>query len=172
MKMPDGGFRPGYNIQFAVAGSELGGPRTIVGVQVTNVGSDMGSVTPMLDQIAKRTGELPTHLLADANHAKHECIDNAAAKGVDLLVAVPENAGDARRQSSQPVIDWRAKMETDEAQRLYRARAGLVELTNAHVKEQLGIDHVLVRGLTKITCVALLGSLAFNILQNATRLLS
>lgn len=172
MKMPDGGFRPGYNLQFAVAGSELGGPRTLVGLRVTNVGSDMGSVTPMLEEIEKRTGELPTHLLADANHAKHECIDNAAAKGVELLVAVPENAGDASRKSSQAVLDWRAKMETEEAQRLYRARAGLVELTNAHVKEQLGLDHVLVRGLAKVTCVALLGSLTFNILQNATRLLS
>ncbi len=36
MKVPDGGFRPGYNIQLATAGSELGGPRTIVGVLVTN----------------------------------------------------------------------------------------------------------------------------------------
>ena len=35
----------------ATAGSALGGPRTIVGVRVTNIGSDMGSITPMLDQI-------------------------------------------------------------------------------------------------------------------------
>src|SRR5947209_10352021 len=49
MKMGDGGFRPAYNVQMATAGSEMGGPRTIVGVRVTNVGSDMGSVTPMVD---------------------------------------------------------------------------------------------------------------------------
>lgn len=66
MKMGDGGFRPAYNVQlqpslrlrrrsvllfagaaapppleFATAGSEMGGPRTIVGVRVTHVGSDM-----------------------------------------------------------------------------------------------------------------------------------
>jgi hypothetical protein len=46
MKMGDGGFRPAFNMQHAVAGSELGGPRTIVGVNVTNVGSDMGSPAP------------------------------------------------------------------------------------------------------------------------------
>jgi len=57
MKMPDGGYRPAYNIQLASAGSELGGPRTIVGVRVTNVGSDMGSVGPMLDDIERRTGQ-------------------------------------------------------------------------------------------------------------------
>ena len=172
MKMPDGGFRPGYNVQLAVAGSEMGGARSIVGVQVTNVGSDLGSVTPMLEQIATRTGALPERLLADANHAKHECIDNAAAKGVELLIAVPDNAGDANRPTSQAVLDWRARMKTDEAKRLYRARAGLVELTNAHLKKHLGVDHVLVRGVDKVTCVALLSSLAFNILHNAAHLLA
>lgn len=172
MKMPDGGFLPGYNIQLAVAGSELGGPRTIVGVQVTNVGSDMGSVTPMLEQIAARTGSMPDTLLADANHAKHACIDNGAAKGVELLIAVPDNAGDVTRQTSQAVLDWRARMETEEAKLVYRARAGLVELTNAHIKQHFGVDHVLVRGAAKVTCVALLAVLTFNILQNASRLLA
>ena len=37
MKMADGGFRPAFNIQLASAGSELGGPRTIVGVRVNVV---------------------------------------------------------------------------------------------------------------------------------------
>jgi transposase len=31
MKMPDGGFRPAYNVQFSTAGEPTGGPRTIVG---------------------------------------------------------------------------------------------------------------------------------------------
>ena len=70
MKMPDGGFRPGYNVQLATAGSPMGGSRTIVGVRVTNLGSDLG--TPMLDQIERRTGRLPKTLMADANHAKHD----------------------------------------------------------------------------------------------------
>ena len=54
MKMADGGFGPAYNVCMATAGSPLGGPRTIVGVQVTNVGSDMGSVAPMLAEIERR----------------------------------------------------------------------------------------------------------------------
>jgi transposase len=171
MKMPDGGFRPGYNIQLAVAGSELGGPRTIVGLRVTNSGTDAGSITPMLAQIEQRVGALPKTLLADGQHGNRTCIEHAAQRGVELLVAVPDNAGDASRPTSEQVLAWRARMETEEAQRLYRARAGLVEITNAHVKAHLGLDHVLVRGLAKVTCVALLTGLAFNILQNAARLL-
>ena len=45
-------------------------------------------------------------------------------------------------------------------------------MTNAHVKEHQGLDHVLVRGIANVTCVALLSSLAFNIVQNAAQLLA
>jgi hypothetical protein len=171
MKMPDGGFRPGYNIQFAVAGSEDGGPRTLVGLRVTNVGSDMGSMTPMLADIERRTGQLPKVLLADGNHAKHGCVEAAERAGVKVVMAVSHKAGPIE-QASPEVAAWRQRMVTDEAKKLYRARAGLVELLNAHVKSRFGIEQVLVRGLPKIRCVALLAGLAFNLLQNADRLLT
>lgn len=168
MKMPDGGFRPGYNIQFATAGSELGGPRTIVGVLVTNTGSDMGSVTPMLKDIKARTGKLPTQLLADANHAKHSCIEAATHAGVEVLIAIPKQEQCATKPVSPEVEAWRERMKTDDAKRAYRARAGLCELSNAHLKDHHGMASVLVRGLAKVTCVALLGAAAANILAHAT----
>jgi len=71
MKMADGGFRPAFNVQMATAGSPLGGPRTVVGLLVTNLGSDMGSMTPMVEDIERRTGELPHTLIADGGHASH-----------------------------------------------------------------------------------------------------
>jgi transposase len=168
MKMPDGGFRPGYNIQLATAGSELGGPRTIVGLRVTNTGSDMGSVTPMLEDIKARTGQLPGQLLADANHAKHSCIEAATRAGVEPLIAIPKHEHCATKAVSREVEDWRERMKTDEAKRAYRARAGLCELSNAHLKDHHGTASVLVRGLAKVTCVALLGAVAANILAHAT----
>jgi transposase len=167
MKMPDGGFRPGYNIQLATAGSELGGPRTIVGILVTNTGSDMGSVTPMLKDIQARTGELPAQLLADANHAKHSCIEAATQAGVEVLIAIPKHEQCATKSVSPEVDAWRDRMQTDESKRAYRARAGLCELSNAHLKEHHGTASVLVRGLAKVTCVALLGAVAANILAHA-----
>jgi transposase len=173
MKMADGGFRPAYNVRMATDGSPLGGPRTIVGVQVTNVGSDMGSITPMLDEIKCRTGQLPKTLLADANHAKHECIRGATDAGVEVLVAVPERSGQAgpNGDDDPAIAAWRARMETDDAKKLYRARASLCELMNAHVRTHHGVDNFLVRGLAKVTCVALLGAIASNLLQHATTLL-
>lgn len=173
MKMADGGFRPAYNVRMATAGSPLGGPRTIVGVQVTNVGSDMGSITPMLDEIDQRTGRLPTVLLADANHAAHDCIRAATEAGVEVLVAIPKRSQEAGANADvdPAIVAWRERMATDEAKKLYRARASLCELMNAHLRTHHGVDAFLVRGIAKVTCVALLGAIASNLLQHAATLL-
>jgi transposase len=176
MKMADGGFRPAYNVQLATAGSPMGGPRTIVGVRVTNVGSDLSSVSPMLDDIERRTGRLPAVLMADANHGDHASIRDAEARGVTALIAVPKSRGGAtageHAENDPPIAAWRARMQTDEAKQTYRARASLCELPNAHFKSRLGLGHLLVRGLSKVTCVVLLTALASNLLAHANVLLT
>lgn len=176
MKMGDAGFRPAYNVQYAVAGSEMGGPRTIVGVNVTNVGSDMGSMAPMVEQIEERTGQRPAVLLADGGHAKAEDIAATRCMGVDVIVPPGEKARTIEKlkagRADPEVIAWRERMETDEAKRLYRARSGLVELANAHQKTHHGITQVLVRGAAKVTCVILLNAIVCNVLQHAPRLLA
>ncbi len=173
MKMADGGFRPAYNVQFATAGAPFGGPRTIVGVRVTNIGSDMGSLTPMLDDVERRTGQLPATLLADAGHASHADLCAVAARGVEAIVAVPDRT---QQRPVSPTDDpaitaWRARMDTDEAKRAYRGRASLCELTNAHARDH-GLEHFLVRSLGKVTGVVLMAAIVANIFQHATTLLA
>jgi len=176
MKMADGGFRPAYNVQLATAGSPMGGARTIVGVRVTNVGSDWSSVPPMLDDIERRTGRLPAVLLADGNHGDHESIRDADARGVTALIALTKSRGGVtageKEANDPPIAAWRARMQTDEAKQTYRARASLCELPNAHFKSRLGLAHLLVRGLNKVTCVVLLTALASNLLAHANALLA
>ncbi|HWO25591.1 MAG TPA: transposase [Kofleriaceae bacterium] len=48
----------------------------------------------------------------------------------------------------------------------------MCELMNAHLRTHHGIDRFLVRGLEKVTCVALLGAIASNLLQHASTLLT
>ena len=141
---------------------------------VTNVGSDMGSITPMLDEIQRRTGQLPATLLADANYAVHDCIRTATAAGVEVLVAVPERTqrGGAQADDDPAIVAWRERMETDEAKQLYRARAGLCELMNAHLRTHHGVDQFFVRGLAKVTCVVTLAAIASNLLQHASAFLA
>ena len=175
MKMPDGGFRPGYNVQLAVAGDPTNGARTIVGVQVTNLGSDLGSITPMLDDVNERTGQLPEKLLADANHGKLTCIESATKRGVDVIVPLlkPRTPGTKRRRVDSPeVAQWRFRMATPEALALYKQRAPLVELTNAHLKGRFGLTQMPVRGLEKVLSTTLLYALAIDIVHNAAALLA
>lgn len=174
MKMGDGGFRPALNVQMATAGSELGGPRTILAVSVTNVGSDMGAMTPMLEQIEARTGERPNTLLADANHGKHAAIIDASAKGIEVLVPVPARSKTpGENQNDDPAIEARkARMETDAAKELYRARPGLCEWTNAQLAANFDLRQFLVRGVEKGTCVVLLAAITSNLTQHLGTLAS
>jgi transposase len=172
MKMADGGFRPAYNVQLATAGSPMGGPRTVVGVHVTNVGSDMSGMPVLLDDIEQRTGVVPRVTLADGGHASHEAIRDADKRGTTAIVAVPAHTQrkPVTEKTEEAVADWRARMDTDEAKRLYRARASLCELVNARGRA-LGLDQFLVRGLRKVTNVVLLTVIASNLLQHAAVLM-
>lgn len=174
MKMGDGGFHPALNVRAATAGSELGGPRTIVAVEVTNVGSDMGSMSPMLAQIEQRTGLVPQTLLADANHANHDAISEASARGVDVLVPIPRRSQRTGPDGNHtPAIEqWRERMQTTEAKELYRARAGLCEWTNAQIAGRFGLRQFLVRAIEKATCVALLAAITTNLTQHVATLAS
>ena len=175
MKMADGGFRPAYNVQYAVAGAAEGGPRTIVGVQVTNSGSDLGSLAPMAEQVKQRTGQYPEAVLADGGHVKHADIVETEKKGIAVIAPPAETAKTAEQMRAEGadahLVAWRERMDGEEAKKLYKARASLVELANAQQKEHRGLTQFLVRGLPKVTTCVVLGALASNILQHAGRLL-
>ena len=182
MKMADGGFRPAYNVQLAVAGDPTGGPSAIVGVRVTNVGSDLGSVTPMLDDVQARTGALPKKLLADANHSKLSCIEAAGQRGVDVIAPTMKKRKGAKapdkssrrklRIDGPEVARWRVRMSTKEAKALYKQRAALVELKNAQIKSGFGLTQMPVRGLPRVLSTTLLYALAMNVVHNAAALMA
>jgi hypothetical protein len=71
MKMPDGGFRPAFNVQFATDTKT----QVITGVEVTNSGSDQGEMLPMVEQLQERYDKVPNEYLADGGFAKQEDIE-------------------------------------------------------------------------------------------------
>lgn len=173
MKMGDGGFRPGLNAQLAVAGDPMNGPRTVVGINVTPVGSDMGSVKPMVEQVEARTGVIPDKLLADANHATLADIKYLASRGIEALIAVPDymlSTGKGRDTSAE-VEAWRQRMTSTAGIEAYKARSPLVENVNAHLKDRFGLTRFVVRGVKKTTCVLLLTALAHNLAAHGQRLI-
>jgi transposase len=172
MKMGDGGFRPAFNVQFATTGDAA---RVIVGVAVTNRGSDAGQSTPMLEQIEARTGVRPAEMLVDGGYAQHEAIEHAAKQEVTLYAPVPKpRAGDLRDphaphpRDSAAVAAWRERMGTDEAKAIYKQRAATAETVNADAKAHRGLDRLTVRGRDKVLGSAALFALTYNILRLIT----
>jgi transposase len=172
MKMGDGGFRPAYNVQLATTTDRA---RVIVGVQVSNSGSDQGLSTPMLDEIERRTGQRPAELLADGGYNAHEAIDHATEQGTTCYMPLPApRKGDARdpheprAHDSTAVAAWRGRMATDEAKTIYRQRAATAETVNADAKTHRGLNGLSVRGQPKVQASASLFVLTYNILRLIT----
>ena len=69
---------------------------------VTPLGSDMGSIKPMVEQVEARTGVIPDKVLADANHATIADIRYLAARGIEALVSCPHQHADRPTRSATP----------------------------------------------------------------------
>ena len=166
MKMADGGFRPAYNVQFATAtGSQL-----IVGVDVCNLGSDLGQLSPMLDQVEQRYGQRPAEWLVDGGYARHNDIEDAEARGTTVYAPVPKPKDPTRDRhaprgdDSTAIAYWRERMGRSEAKDIYRQRAATAECVNAIARGR-GLRQFVVRGLRKVKAVALWYALAHNLMR-------
>lgn len=167
MKMPDGGFRPAYNVQLATE-TQSG---LIVGVDVSNNGSDYGQMKPMVDKLAEQYGQPPAEMLVDGGFAKAQDIEALAP---DTAVYAPPQATRSDRASHEPrptdgpaMAEMRQRMSTDEAKGIYRERASTAEYVNA-VARNRGLRQFNVRGLKKVKCVALWYALAHNLMLMST----
>jgi transposase len=169
LKMPDGGTRPAYNVQLAVDTAS----RALVGVDVTNAGSDAGLAGPMRDRVGEGTGGVVKDHLIDGGYVKLDDLDRAAAAEppVTLYMPVPKRrkAGadphEPKATDSAAVGDWRRRMGTPEAKAIYKERAATVETVNAELKAERGLASFRVRGLPKVRCVALWCALAYNVMH-------
>jgi len=167
MKMPDGGYRPAYNAQFATDGAH----GIIVGVAVTASGSDAHQAPPMEEQIERRTGRNPEAYLVDGGFAVREDITILAARGVTVYAPVrlpkskPEEERYLPRYGDSPgVIAWRERMASEEGKKRYRERGAIAEWTNAQVRQH-GVGQFNVRGLANVTTVMLLVAVAHDLMR-------
>lgn len=136
MQFSDGGYRPGYNVQFSTD-TETG---VIVGVDVTNAGSDSEQLPPMLDQLEERHGRVPDEALVDGGFASLKAIDDADRRGCTVYAPLKEE--DKQRQAgkdpharkkgdSDAAAAWRGRMGTAVAKAIYRLRCQTAEWVNA-----------------------------------------
>ncbi len=166
MRMPDGGYRPAYNLELA----EDTHSGVIVGVSLINTG-DEGQAAPMAEQVEMRTGRRPEDYLMDGSFASRKDITALERKGVTVYAPVPapRNRPEGERYKPHPgdspeVASWRARMGGGEAKAIYRERASSAEWANAQLRQH-GISSFNVRGITNATSVALLAVIAHNLMR-------
>ena len=168
MKFPDGGYRPGYNVQFATD-TESG---VIVGVEVTNAGNDGQELPPMLDQLHERYEQMPNEALVDGGFATKGAIDQADQRG--CTVYAPINAEEKKRAAgkdpyapckgdSDTVAAWRSRMGTEAAKLIYRLRGQTAEWVNAQARNR-GFWFMPVRGQPRCRIIALLFAITHNLI--------
>ena len=167
MTMADGGVRPAFNGQFMTATDS----QVIVGVALTNAGTDLGQLQPMVEQLQRRYGHRPDEVLADGGYVALRDIRALAALGCRVY-APPKaprgqpRARDAHRRNDEATTEWRTRMSTEAGQSIYNERAATSECVNAAARNR-GLQQFLVRGLRKGHAILLWFALAHNLLRAA-----
>jgi transposase len=177
MKMANGGYSPGVNVQLATDTES----RAIVGVEVSNEGSDSAGLSePMRQQVEKRTGGKVEQHLVDGGYLRTEDIVQAHQQGVELFVPSkparnPQNRGrelEPKPSDSEAIQAWKQRMASKEGQEIYKQRAATSETVNADLRTYRGLAPFTVRSLNKIKCVTLWCALAYNLMHFSKALLS
>jgi transposase len=177
MKMANGGFNPAVNVQLATDTES----RAILAVEVSNEGSDSAGLSePMRQQVEQRTGGKVEQHLVDGGYMRTEDIVQAHQQGVELFVPPkparnPQNRGrelEPKPGDSEAVRAWKQRMASAEGQKIYKDRAATSETVNADLRTYRGLVPLTVRGLEKITCVALWCALAHNLVHFGKALVS
>jgi transposase len=176
MKMANGGYNPGVNVQLASDTAS----RAILGVEVSNEGSDSAGLSePMRQQVERRTGGKVEQHLVDGGYLRMEDIVEAHQQGVELYVPPkpaknPNNRGrelEPKPEDSEAVQAWKRRMDSEQGKKIYHQRASTSETIHADLRAH-GLTQFTVRGLSKIKCVVLWSAIAYNVMHFAKGLAS
>jgi len=154
MKMPNSGFNPAYNVQFASESKS----KAIIGVTVTQSGHDYGQLGPMQKQIYERYGVYAKEMLVDPGYLNYDDIDDAAQHS---RIYTPCSTVKTDKKSF--LNEMKERMETEEAKEIYKDRAATAEFVNARTRTR-GLTQFLVTGLGKVQVVATLFAIGNNML--------
>jgi transposase len=163
MKMADGGFRPAFNVHLTTDIDTM----AIVGVKVDNLGTDLHAMLPLAKQVEERHEARPDEWLADGGCTSIDNVNQMHERGCKVIAPLrqrtnPEHKpADPRATDSEAVLQWRARMETEEAKELYKKRGATAECVNAQFRNQ-GLLRFFVRGTPKALAVVLMHAITHN----------
>jgi transposase len=163
MKMPDGGFRPSYNVHLASTTASC----VVVAVEVNNHGTDLQTMVPLAEQIAERFEQTPQEWLADGGCSSLDNINKMNERGCKVFSPLrprrnsKHKLDEPRPTDSEAVREWRKRMSSDSGKAVYKDRGSTAEWVNAQFRSQ-GLGQFFVRGATKVLAVALMHAITHN----------
>lgn len=169
IKFSDGGYRPGFNVQFSTDTAT----GIVVGVDATNAGTDSEEMPPMVDQLKTRYDVVPDEMLVDGGFASLDAIDAIEGRGCKVYAPIKdeEKLKDAGKDpyASKPhdtdnTAAWRERMGTEAAKVIYKLRAQTAEWVNAMCRNR-GLWRMPVRGQVKCRIVATLYAITHNLMH-------
>lgn len=101
MKQPDGGWAPSYNVQVSTDASA----GAIVGVGVTQAGSDSHELEPAIERIEDNLEQRPKQMVADGAFVNRENIVALANKEIELIAPPLEVRSSAGQMQSRGVAE-------------------------------------------------------------------
>jgi transposase len=240
MKQPGGGYGASYNVQISTDAKQ----KVIVGIGVSQAGSDYEELVSAVDRIEAQMEKGPVQMVVDGGFTSRDNILAMSGREIDLIgsmgVGVAQSAGQMKRRGVDPsfypnafeydavgdsfrcpagkklkpdgeerrpgrinykyracAVDCRrcvfrekccpqneakgrtivrgvdapevtafiAKMETEDAKKIYRQRGEVAEFPNAWIKEKIGLRQFRLRGLNKVGMEVLWAALTYNIQQ-------
>ncbi len=161
-----GGFVLGYTVDLAVSDDHL-----IVGQRTTQAVSDSTSLLPMVKQVEATCGERPAEVSADSAFFSVQNLKQLERRGIEgylpdahLTGELQQRRGPLKTEAASPVHRrMRAKLRSPAGQARYRRRQGLVEPVFGVLKQQPGMRHLRLRGLSKAATEVALYCTAFNL---------
>jgi transposase len=168
MAMANGVIAPAYSLQIKTD------PETavVLGVDVTNNGSDRGKLTPAVAEIRKRYGQTPEAILADVGFDGLADIEAVEAEGtaVHVPLSSERNKSKPRKKEGPGVQKCRQRMASEEGKKKYAKR---INTEHAHAQmRNHGLHQMPVRGLEKVKAVALLFAFVSNFILFGSKLLN
>jgi hypothetical protein len=164
-------YRQAYNAQAVVCAE---GTQLILATNLTATPADTPSFAATVLAMEKTIG-LPKTVLADAGFASGPAVAALADRGIEPRVAIgrtqphrpydfrPPPEPKPRRQVTEPWrIAMKAKLETEDAKKLYKKRKLTVEPVFGIIKSAMGFVRFRLRGLRNVATEWRLAALAYN----------
>jgi hypothetical protein len=174
MRMADGAVRPAYNVQVTSACG------FVVAIEPMQRRNDRGLAQAMVAQVERRCGKPPSRLLADVGAMTavdivgfadtHPAMEVFSPPPARKETSKPESkARYERNRAAEPqcLKDWRARMESEVGQAVYKRRSN-TEHVHARIKNR-GFGRMVVRGLRKVHIVCMLHAIAHNLIWAISR---